>query len=72
MLPLHIILGGKDIFRDVWLGQWDHQKKETKEVTGVIWKRSALVFRISSKRNFGADKPNQKWLTDVTGFSIPV
>lgn len=23
------------------------------------------------QRNLGADKPNQKWLTDVTEFSIP-
>lgn len=23
------------------------------------------------QRNFKADKPNQKWLTDVTEFSIP-
>lgn len=23
------------------------------------------------KRNFHADKPNMKWLTDITEFSIP-
>lgn len=28
------------------------------------------MFRISSKSNFGADKLNQKWFMDETGFFI--